>query len=308
MDLPKPEIVSFQSTGTTARQRLRTACAAIPLGVAQSTNLGNWLDQVPKPEKMPGGTAALLGATLAADLKELGLLAIGETAPMLTAMQKFFGQIGVPQLSAMKFTATVAMLGRDALGFGFSVHDHGMDITWEVPGPLALGAALDVAEPGSPVEILRKWAKSHKIDEVRLVSRSLASQSTRIQMLLPSKGVAAIVAGQELFTALNIPQLPPTVLQVLGKLDQPLGLTLRLSTIDKPGDAGVADVGFVVQRPSSAIVVQMLSLSGAKTDAQIASFEGFMQAPGAEQMTVRALSGKPQVDLHYHAGADAKVV
>lgn len=308
MDLPKPEVVAFQSTATTARQRLRTAAAAIPLGAAQGSKLGSWLDQVPTPDKMPGGTAALLGATLAADLNELAMLAIGETAPMLASMQKFFAKIGVPPATTAKFSATVATLGANALGFGFAVHDHGMDITWQIPGPQPLGRALDVAEPGAPVEQFRAWAKAHKIDEVRVVSRSLASTSTRIEVQLPGKGATAVLAGEDLFTALKIGQLPANVLQVLRKLEQPLALTLRLGQIEKPGDAGVADVGFVVQQPATAVVVQMLSLAGLKNDAQIANFEGFLQVPGSAQMTVRALSGKPQIDLQYHAGADAKVV
>ena len=288
-----------------ARERMRMARTAVQVGLDRAQLLDAWLDAVPHPTHLPGGAPARFGAGLAADCRELTLRATGDASGMLMAFSQLMAKFGMATVARDHMFAAFRALHPATAGSFLQARADGADLGWSLDGPFALDAALAWVPAGVPRDTFGQWAREAGIATAQGLGVFLASNMTRIGVPLPATGAAQW--HRQLAAALGVRGLGDGAAEIVGRAEamgKPVFLVAELGE-PKDGASGVGTLGLVLPQPDSRTVVELLALAGVATDAQVATFEGFLGVDGAQAVVIGATGGVLMPVLQYMAGEDA---
>lgn len=287
-----------------ARERMRMARTALQVGIDRAQLLDAWLDAVPGPTHLPGGAPARFGAGLAADCKELTLRATGDASGMLMAFSQLMAKFGMATAARDHMFAAFRALKPATAGSFLQARSDGADLGWSVDGPFALDAALAWVPAGASRDTFGQWARETGIATAQGLGVFLASQLTRIGVPLPAG--AAVQCHRQLAQLLEVRGLGDGAADIVARAEaqgKPVFLVAELGE-PKDGASGVGALGLVLPMPASRTVIELLALAGLGTDAQVATFEGFLGVDGAQAVVVGASGGALMPVLQYVAGDD----
>jgi len=279
------------------------ARTAVPVGVQRVKHFNSFLEAVPRPEASDD-SAPLLGASLAADLSDLTFRAVGEAGAMVEGALAFYRSLGTPEGARNRMLAMSRQLKPRQLGTFFEGSAGGGDVGWWFPGNYSMATALGQVTAGSHIEALRAWALAHEVTTVLAIGGTVASAFTTLDVALPGTPAQQMAVALDLYARLQVRTPPTQATDALVAAGKPISLSLWLGVPEDAGDTGVAKIGLLQELPSTRLVLELCQLAGIRQDATLATFEGYLDVPGATAVEVRAVAGLLALDLHYNAGAD----
>ena len=170
---------------------------------------------------------------------------------------------------------------------------------WRVPAQLPLARALALADATPKVVALAELGETRGIELVRGFGRSLGLSGhafTEIVAALPGTGERALEIGLEAFRALEVPRLPPALVEAMrGTVRGPLSLRVWLTA------RGVSHVGLVLRQPATEDVLQLCRASEVDP-LGLAAIEGTLGVEGAAEVECAVGALGPTVELEYELG------
>jgi hypothetical protein len=300
-DLPQVTLTE----GLWSYARLKLAAGTVPflLGPA-GEHLDGWLRSLFTPDDLTGDRLDVEVA-LAADLSRVTCRTAGAVPGLRRRMRAFLADYEFAESEIWRFDDIVERVRPAQVGSWIELAEEDLDAGWYLPGPMALGPALAVADPSPDRDRFAAWAREQCIQTCRRVGRSLAEDwaSTELWLALPQASMEqGLRAALDLFDRLSLPLPSDSALAAMLHLGRgEVGLAIGLN-----GESTIR-LGLLLSDPSSELMLRLCRAAGIDQDEALATFEGFLGVEGCSTVEYQLLAEGFGVELGYRpTGAPGK--
>jgi len=268
--------------GKSPRQQLAVAKGSVPFLSEKESKVLEfwqiWSESIPDASELGAGMSIEFYVSTSADMKKLNWRTAGPQHIFIQKMVDFFWGVGAPETEIDKLNDIGALINPVKIGSWIDMSAKGgMDGGWYFPVEVSVKSALEGADNGAAVTMVKDWLAKNGVDKAYSIGRDMGAappRQTEINILLPGADFSAqLKLALDAFDSFGFPKIPDNAVRVLERMSGQLRLSIITSS------EGFVRLGVLVPKPSLETVVSLCNVADGNKDG-LAVFEGALGVDG----------------------------
>ncbi len=268
--------------------------------------LTRWLDSVPLPPELPGGTPASFRVSLASDLTRLRWAAFGAPGGFVPKMTTYLGQCGIDRADLALLNALGEGLEPELVGSWVSVADGELRTGWQFDQQrqfAELAPHLGATELSAR---LTAWVGEQQVTDFWRFAQAIGEPSfSEIELVMPgADATEQLAVVDRAFTDFLGTPLPEPVATAAAT-----ATTGALSLVVHIADGEFARLAVVIPEPGNDVVTNLCAATGVDYKTELRQLQGMMGAEQLHGLEYRQYRDEtaPRVDVHLVPGVMSRV-
>ncbi len=285
---------------------LQISLSALPLVKEwMDAGLTRWLESVPLPPELPGGTRAEFRVSIGSDLSRLTWSAHGAPRGFVPKLSGYLEKCGVAGADMALLNELGGKLEPELVGSWIRIVGEEIQTGWEFCEVQKLVHLVPQLGRQEATAQLLSWVAAESIGEFRRFRQSIGEDPvSEIELVLPGDSAAdQLAAAATAVSSLAGASLPDCAVTAMKE-----SAAAEVTVVVAIAEGGIRSVGVCSGRLPMDTVARLCVDAGVEYDNKLAQLEGVLQADGIRNVELRidAGAGQHEVDVVFVPGVSKK--